>query len=165
MIWSKKSWTIFKMVQINNYYIISFSETVFIQAEITCNWFSRRRWATIPAQSVSHSVQEHKCFLFSSFLNLIYQVWAGMVVHLLLLKFSMLQVLRDRSLGDVFPRRISIPWSWGRSAVLQRNPERQNTSSETGFSTGRNFRTNCDEMLGGRADRKTPLWTGTKNLF
>ena len=55
--------------------------------------FSTRRWTTIPAPSVSYLVHESKktfgSAVSASFLNLIYH-GAGTVVHLLLLKGSML---------------------------------------------------------------------------
>ena len=58
--------------------------------------FSRRRWTTIPAPSVSYSVHEGKHF-FSAvselFLKLIYH-GASTVVHLLLLKFSIHKCLQ-----------------------------------------------------------------------
>ena len=53
--------------------------------------FSRRRCITIPAPSVSYSVHEVNFFastVSASFLNLIYN-GVSTVVHLLLLKFSM----------------------------------------------------------------------------
>ena len=53
--------------------------------------FSRRRRTTIPAPSVSYSIYEVIFFasaVSASFFNLIYH-GAGMVVHILLLKFSM----------------------------------------------------------------------------